>query len=221
MEVSRRTLLVGVGAATLAPSMPAVAGAPLPTLPCFAVGTPGDHNWRVFFAATAERAKELWYADYGEVTLQPGEKDIYGLEVRDVSYLDAQSPVESIHSPTTADCIAMEWDNNCTRCYNDVSLNCEGYHDIGGDCVCTECLTAQEQDALDHDDFLNDFINERHNAADPVIFALLRPEDFLDDTIRDVLADEAGLHPECLHLAPFARPNVSASVPSAEVSSDD
>ena len=62
-----------------------------------------------------------------------------------------------------------------------------------------------EQDALDHDDFLHGFINERYDVTDPTVLALLRPEDLAEEAIIDILAQEAELHPECLALAPFAR----------------
>lgn len=208
MSISRRELMAGAGAVALAPMLPATPAiaAPAATLPAFSVGVYGEHNWRVFFAATIERAKEMWFEDQG---LYLPEDRTQELDAEDVSYLDAKSSVETGYSPGAADCLAMGWDNNCDRCHCDVSVDFDNYRAINGECVCQECLTPQEVDAEDHDDFLNNFINEQYDATDPAIFALLRVEDFLDETIAEVLADEADLHPDCLHLAPFARPALS------------
>lgn len=208
MNISRRDLLAGAGAVAFAPSLPVATAtaAPAAPLPAFSVGVYGEHNWRVFFAATIERAKEMWFEDQG---LYLPEDRTQELDAEDVSYIDAKSNVESGHSPSAADCLAMGWDNNCDRCHCDVSVDFDNYRAIDGDCVCQECMTPQEVDADDHDDFLNNFINEQYDATDPAIFALLRVEDFLDETIAEVLADEADLHPNCLHLVPFARPALS------------
>lgn len=210
-SVSRRTVLLGVGAAAIAPALPALpataAVAPPFSLPAFSVGVYGEYNWRVFFAATIERAKEMWFEDQG---LYLPEDRTTTLDAEDVSYIDAKSPVEDGHHPTAADCLAMGWDNNCDRCHNDVSVDFDNYRAINGDCVCQECMTPQEVDADDHDDFLNNFINEEYDATDPAIFVLLRVEDFADETIAEVLADEADLHPDCLHLMPFRRVVVSS-----------
>lgn len=197
--VSRRALLVGVGAAAIAPHIPAATAGPLPTLPCFAVGTPGGYNWRVFFAATAERARAMWEWDFG-VRLQ-GEE----LCVDDVPHLSGIATEEGDHMPDTSDKLIMGWDSNCDRCHCDVSVDGDNYRDIGGDCVCQDCMTAQEVDAEDHEDFLNDILNEKWDVTDPAIFALLRPEDLLDETILDALRQEAELHPECARLAAFAQ----------------
>lgn len=206
-SIDRRQLLVGAGAVAILPVVPALAVAPPPLsfLPAFAVGTPGEYNWRVFFAQTADRARELWYADYGEELPLPGEPDTYDLHVTDVPHLGNVSTAEDIHQPSVSDCIAMGWDNNCDRCHCDVSCDGDNYRDIGGDCVCQECMTPQEIDAEDHDDFLHWFFNERFNITDPAVFALFRPEDFLDADVLDALAEEAALHPACVHLMPFAR----------------
>ncbi len=200
------------------PAVPAIAvtPAPLPFLPAFAVGTPGECNWRVFFARTAERARELWFADYGEEFSAPGEDDPYSLRVDGVPHLAGVATEEDIHHPSVSDCFAMGWDHNCDRCYCDVSAS--EYRDIDDKCVCDECLTAQEIDAEDHDDFLHWFFNERFNVTDPGVFALFRPADLLDADVLDALAEEAALHPSCIHLMPFARPEphcpASAQAPS-------
>lgn len=206
-SIDRRQLLVGAGAAAILPAVPAlaVAPAPLPFLPAFAVGTPGWHDWRVVFAATAERARQLWYADTGGPEPDASAGGSYPLDVQPVPHLGNVSTVEDIHPPSVSDCIAMGWDNNCDRCHCDVSCDGDNYRDIGGDCVCQECMTPQEIDAEDHDDFLHWVFNERFNITDPAVFALLRPEDFLDADVLDVLAEEAALHPACVHLMPFAR----------------
>lgn len=212
-HLSRRgalALAVGAAASPLLPPVAATA-APLPSLPAFAVGIYGEHNWRVFFAATAERAKQLWFEELGPS--DPADFDFASLDVDDVSFLDAKSSEEIGHNATAADCLAMGWDSNCDRCYNDVSVDGDNYRAINGECVCQECMAPQEVDADDHDDFLNNFLNEEYDASDLAIFALLRPADFLDDTIREVLAEEAALHPDCLHLAPFA--NKSQAVPAS------
>lgn len=216
MRVSRRTLLVGAGAVAIAPALPTlpIAGAvPLPSLPAFAVGVSGEYNWRVFFAATIERAKEMWLAEQG---LYFPEDRPTELSAEDVSYIDAKSPVEGGHNPTAADCLDMGWDNNCDRCHQDVSVDFDNYRAINGECVCQECMTPQETDAEDHDDFLNNLLNEHYDLTDPTIFALLRPADFADATILEVLSEEAALHPECALLAPFAQPsNGSSQAPAA------
>lgn len=211
MRVDRRTLLVGAGAAVLAPALPVLpaTAAAAPSLPAFAVGIYGEHNWRVFFAATMERAKEMWLDDQGIYDTK--ERDLGTIDAYDASYIDGQSTEEAGHNPSAADCLAMGWDNNCDRCHRDVSVDFDNYRAINGECVCQECMTAQEVDADDHEDFLNNLINEEYDLTDPAIFSLLRPADLLDDTIREVLAEEAALHPECLLLAPFAaHPSIPA-----------
>lgn len=222
-HLSRRgalALAVGAAASPLLPPVSAVAAvAPPPSLPAFAVGIYGEHNWRVFFAATVERAKQLWFEELGPS--DPADFDFATLDVDDVSFIDAKSSEECGHNATAADCLAMGWDSNCDRCYNDVSVDGDNYHAINGECVCQECMTPQEVDAYDHDDFLNNFLNENYDASDPAIFALLRPADFLDDTIREVLAEEAALHPGCLHLMPFARQTQTEAAPSTDQHRED
>ena len=206
-SIDRRQLLVGAGAVAVLPAMPAIAltPPPLPFLPAFAVGTPGWHDWRVFFAATAERARQLWYADMGEQEPDASAGGSYPIEVQAVPHLANVSTVEDIHPPSVSDCIAMGWDHNCDRCYCDVSCDGDNYREIGGECVCQECQTPQEIDEEDHDDFLHWFFNERFNITDPAVLALLRPADLIDADVLDALAEEAALHPACVHLMPFAR----------------
>lgn len=207
MQVSRRALIAGGAAAAVAPALPSpafAATAPLapviPTLPAFAVGIAGEHNWKVFFAATAERAKELWLWEYGDHHATDPD-----FRAENVPHLSGISTEEGDHYASVSDCIIMGWDHNCDRCHCDVSCDGDNYQDIGGGCVCQECLTPQEQDAADHEDFLNAVLNEDHDLTDPAIFALLRPEDFFDDTMLEVLAEEAALHPECAHLSIFLK----------------
>ena len=204
-SIDRRQLLVGAGAVAILPAVPAlaVAPAPPPFLPAFAVGTPGDYNWRVFFARTAEHARELWYEEFGEEMAAAGEASAYNLRVDDVPHLAGISTTEGEHFPSVSDCFQMGWDLNCDRCFCDVSAG--EYRELGDKCVCDDCLTAQEIDAEDHGDFLHWFFNERFDITDPAVFALFRPEDFLDADVLDVLAEEAALHPACVHLMPFAR----------------
>lgn len=220
MRLSRRDMLVGAAATAVAPALPNVAfAAPTPSfLPAFAVGTPGWHDWRVFFAATAERAKELWLADTGQQDPDASAGGAYPIEAQAVPHLGEVSAAEGIHMPSVSDCIAMGWDHNCDRCHRDVTCDGDNYLDIGGDCVCQECLTAQEVDAEDHDDFLNNFLNECYDVTYPAIFALFRPEDFAEECIVEALAEEADLHPDCLHLMPFQR--VARPAPPAEGVSD-
>lgn len=206
---TRREFLKLTGAASASVALPAIpaALAAAPQFPAFSVGTPGDYNWRVYYAATADRAKAQWAWEYGDERL-------LDLEVRDVPHLGL-APFEEEHPPSVSDKIAMGWDDNCSRCHADVALECEGYYDIGGECVCTECLTANERDALDHEDFLHYVINEHYDLEDPAIFALLRPEDLADQDMREILSEESALHPECLHLAPFSPLPIQSSVGGA------
>lgn len=204
MKLSRRdalALAVGAAASPLLPHVEAGA-ATIPTLPAFAVGTPGEFNWKVIFARTVDRAKEIWYDENG--WYEPDEREL-DLDANSVPHLDGLATEEGEHPPSVSDCIEMGWDHNCVRCYRDVSCDGDNYRDIGGEAVCQECLTPQEVDADDHEDFLNNLINEQYDLTDPAIFALLRPADFVDDSILEMLAEESALHPECLLLLPFAK----------------
>ena len=203
MDSTRREILKLAGAASAAmalPVVPAVA-APVAQYTAFSVGTPGEFNWRVFFAADAEAAERMWIDEEG---LDDDPDEVPELDVRPVPHLGS-AEFECYHNPSTSDKIKMGWDDNCERCHQDVSLYFEGYHDIGGDCVCTECLTAAECDNLDHDDFIHRTLNEWYDLSDPAIFALLRPADLLDESVREALSEEADLYPDCLHLKPFRK----------------
>lgn len=215
LPLSRRSLLAGVGAAALSPALPTLPGAapPASLYPVFEVGIEDYPNWRMIAAETLERAMQIFREDIGLcegcdglrcAQLDPdGECEHSGLDARKLS--GKAFPPQQAEGDIAAGLEEMQaagWRHQCSRCYYDDPDN---WYIIDSEAVCSDCLTTQEIDAQDHDWFLDRVINEDVTLADLSVFALLRPADFTDDTIREVLAEEAALHPECLHLAVFAR----------------
>lgn len=217
-DVSRRQALAIVSGALASPLLPAAApapplAAPVPLYPVWEVGIEGYPNWRMIAAKTAERALQIFREDIGLcedcdglrcAQLDPdGECEHAGLDARALSERivppqaaegDIAAGLEEMH--------AAGWKHECSRCYFD---DPETWHIVADKAVCDDCLTPQERDAIDHDDFLHWFLNDRYDVKDASILLLLRPEDFADDVIAEALAEFAALYPECIHLAPFAR----------------
>lgn len=200
--VTRRSLLLaGAALAVTTGEAPVVHAAPAPPdtrpfLPAFQVGTPGEWDWRVYFAATEERAKELWAAE----TECPPE-GVADAAVRPAPHLADFARDEGAHPVSDEDCFDMQWDCHCSRCSSDVGSG--SYTIIAAACVCRDCRTPQEIDAEDHDEFVELLFNDALDVTDFALFSLLRAEDLLDESVREALAEEAELHPDCAWLQPF------------------
>lgn len=189
------TLVAETGVAQALPVAPPMAD-PRPFLPAFQVGTPGEWDWRVYFAPTEERAKEMW-CDEHDADRSVAE----GLHVRPAPHLSDLAREEGDHPVSDADCYELGWDCHCNRCHSEVSA--DSYTIIAAACVCQDCRTPQEIDAEDHDEFVGLLINDALDVTDFALFSLLRAEDFLDESVREALAEEAELHPDCAWLQPF------------------
>lgn len=186
--MNRRTFLTLGAAVAISPALPSVGMGPVAPMPpptpypAFAVGTPGEYDWRVFFARDEERAKAMWAHEYGE-------EGLVDIEVRREPHL-ANAAEEGDYDPSVADCLTMGWGHHCARHHDEVDSG--DYTEIDGEAVCFDCITPAERAADDPDDFVDDFVNDRY-GYDPEIIALLRPEDLLNPLVIEALADVAGM----------------------------
>lgn len=149
--MNRRHFLLGVSAAALAPALPAMPLAALPTVTAppapvpaqlaFVVGTPGEFNWSQVWAATAEEAIEEWCSHNGyddpedmpEIDTQrmPSWDDLFGQDITSGMWIEAGIG------------------HTCSRCHEECFPE-DGAESVAGAAVCDPCLTLADKFALAH-----------------------------------------------------------------------
>ena len=188
MQIDRRTLLVGVGAAALSSGLatPAAAVAPLPppaTFPVWTVGTPGEMNWRVIAAATQDAARKLWL-EYESLD-DADEDNVPELDVRATkeSVIPPQDYEGEVEQISHADYEALGWDQTCFRC--DYPTDPSNYRVFvpasappGAQLtivVCHDCMRLEDWKIADPDVYANEIELARMEAEEREIRASSRP----------------------------------------------
>lgn len=143
--LTRRTILQGVTAAAIAPSMSIVpsVGAPVAAEPllAFVVGTPGDFDGACVFARTAREAFEQWSLDQG--TLEDDGScercDSDKCTCDHTYYATRMERWDNLgHDPTPADWMKAGMGYMCERCDNEQGFG-DGY-EIDGKAICVDCM---------------------------------------------------------------------------------
>lgn len=154
-DISRREVLIGVAAAAIAASAPSSIPAILPApaaevIPAWAVGTPGEFNWQHVIARTAEQAESIFRAEWcsdsceGEHDSPCGECGWCTLEV-----VAERKPIWDGKAETSSgDWLLADMGAICSRCGYETFAE-EGGHAVGGEAVCSECMTLTDWDIVD------------------------------------------------------------------------
>ena len=168
--MTRRQLLLGLSAAALAPALPPLPVAALTMAPprvptsallTFIVGTPGEFDWRVQLAESAEHAFRL---RFGDDYFEDGDPSIdLNEHVTRMSRWDG-TPEKDI---TPAMWLRAGMRYCCTRCGNETYSE-EGGLAVGEEAICKDCLTFTEKLVFDEDnvvELLADMIYDVGEAA--------------------------------------------------------
>lgn len=161
MTITKRQLLVGVGAVALLPAMPAIATAApaAPLFPAWAVGTYGRYNWRVFHAATEEAARQMWVNFNG---LYNYPKEVPELSVASAEWLPHRE--EGVEPDLAADDYkSLDWDYACDRCGETVGE----YEVVHADGVCHDCMTEEDWRVADPEYWADQFGPDEDGPASP------------------------------------------------------
>lgn len=143
--LTRRTVLRGVAAAAVAPSVSLVPAAAMPTaaepLLAFVVGTPGEYDGACVFARTAREAFEQWSSDQGTLeddgSCERCDSDkcmcdhtYYAKRMKRWDTLDRE--------PEPVDWMKAGMGYMCERCDNEQGFG-DGY-EVDGKAVCVDCM---------------------------------------------------------------------------------
>lgn len=148
----RDALALGVAAAA-APAVPLLVeeAAVKPTpLPAWTIGTPGQTNWRVVFAANEVDAR-LSYAERECLGEQCPGCHSACLECVGVTVTEREPHLDRFSGREIPDSALFEigWDVLCSRCSYAVSEGAANGHIIDGLIICEDCLTADEVAAIE------------------------------------------------------------------------
>lgn len=149
-DVSRRTALALAVGAAAAPLLPEAIAAPVapavPLFPAWSVGTPGEYNWKTFFAATKDRAIELYRQamidDDGMDEDTAAECD---LEANDMKHFEPDT--EGEHYMTAQDAYDAGWGHICDRCGVEESPSM--WRPVSDKAVCDDCMTLADWQIID------------------------------------------------------------------------
>lgn len=169
--LTRRSVLVGVGATAAAialPSPPITLPAqtvPVPRLPVWSVGTPGDFDWHLVRATTRDDAIGAWIDEAGWESDDCGDgcadqcKCRPGVDADRTPELDATE-----HLDAEAEC-RIGWGCICARCGYEYH---EGdWRPIDGERVCDECTTLSEWERIDperHAELMADMLDDEYGS---------------------------------------------------------
>ena len=159
----RQALCLGVGAvatAALPPQapVPTVLPPPAQLFPAWEVGTDAWPTWRVIYAETEARAKQIFREESGGgicadcdglrcAELDPdGECEHSNIEARGVSEkVLAPEPFERDAGADKPMMQALGWQHYCDRCHYD---QCGDWQIVGEEAVCNDCMELEDWAAV-------------------------------------------------------------------------
>ena len=158
MDVTRRDVLIGAAAVVVTaavPPLPAVAKpASVVPLPAWQVGTPGEMDWRVIFAKTAEEARIEWFAEMhgdepGKVCEGPCSLDdceCFGSDQEAERQPKFDNPLNA--QPDDVTRYRAGWTVMCDRCDYEAQRE-DGSRVINKKVICEGCLTLDDYKICD------------------------------------------------------------------------
>lgn len=159
-QISRREAMILGATAIVSSALPAAAAiataapaTPKPMNPrvAWAVGTPGDFDWKHIVARTEAEARRFFAAEVWDGECEEGEADNCECEFcMCLASAEAErKPMwDGIENPTSADWLHADLGTYCSRCDYETSTR-EGGHAIGDEAVCEGCMTLADWDIVD------------------------------------------------------------------------